>query len=1477
MPRFAFLAAVVLASVTAASAQVIVTASGRNASPALDGTSALDLPFTLEFPGLDSNGNLLIADLEGHVIYRVTPLGETELIAGNGFPGFSGDGGPATRASLNLPVAAAEGPDGSIYFTEIGGQRVRKVDPNGIISTLAGNGFKGFFGDGVAAVDAVMDFPTNILVAPNGDIVFSDSGNHVVRAIDRSGLIRTIAGSPGPGFSGDGGPATRAKLNWPQGLAYDAAGSLYIADRFNHIIRQVNTQGTIQTVAGTPQQLGFTDDVLALNGNLYEPWQISLDYTGGLVIADALNRRIRRLNNQGFLTTIAGTGDFSPTPDGLSPLQTNVFFPHGVAADRTGLVYYSEPRLVRRFNSRSGSARVETVAGSGRAPFPVNGTPALAADIKLPQDVAIDPQGRLLVSSSLAHVIFRVNLDGTTEVIAGNGRLGFAGDNGPARQATLWDPRGIEALADGTILFMDTNNRRLRRISPAGIITTIAGNGTNAFPTNGMPALELGLEDAFDVEVSPNGEIYISSSNHHIILKLTPNNTVQIVAGNGEAGFNGDCAVATRCQLNRPRFMDFDDAGNLYFADLNNQRVRRLTPSGAIETVAGNGEIASSGDGGPALNASFLSPIGVAVDPQGDVLVTENNGHVIRKFTPGGSVMTVAGTGVRGLTGDGGPAATARINGPSGIAVDAAGNAYFADRENNRIRAILAESPVFEVSFGTSGPLSFEAQAGDSAPAEAVELRSSVLGLQYQASASDSWLTVDPPAGDVPEQLNVQADASNLAPGDYTGRVMVTAPDANPPTRTVEVRFSVTAGDPAQLGVSPSYLIFGQTVGTRAGSQRLSVGNEGAGTVRFTARASSEQGWLSIDVTEGIAPAGAPATISVTADPSGLPEGTYAGEVILSDDQGVSVRTPVTLSISAAEPILTLSHAGMSFRAQAGGGRPAMQTVGILNTGAGRMSWNASAQTLSGGPSWLRLNATSGEVPRPFQDVSTLEVSVNPAGLAAGDYFGRVDVTSPGNPPETISVLLTVQPAGQPLPPDVTPNAIIFTGVRGQSPSAQELTVTNLGSQPISYASSTNTVQGQDGWFGHSPEGAVVNPNQPQRMIVNPNFDDVSSGILRGSISFQFDDGSVRNVRILGIVADSAAALTEELTLQNACPPLQMELASSGTRIEARLGEPVRMGVKLHDSCGRALDANTPGVKVFASFTNGDPQLQLGYEGDAAWGGDWQPRNQQAQSLTVTLTGILGFSIAQQDITVEVREPSPLPVVEAGAVRNAASFEAGNRVSPGGLISIFGRQLAEGSGAVGGVPFPTQLENTEVVLAGVPLPLLFAADGQINAQAPFNLPLNRQVQMLVKRGNALSVEERLSVSPAQPAIFTLNQQGFGQAAIVDGLTFELADINAPVSSGDVLTAFCTGLGLVDPPTPEGQIAPDSPLSVTVNPVEVFVDGIQAEVLFSGLAPRFAGLYQVNFFVPEGVLPGDSVSVVMRQAGLNSPPVTIAVR
>ena len=238
------------------------------------------------------------------------------------------------------------------------------------------------------------------------------------------------------------------------------------------------------------------------------------------------------------------------------------------------------------------------------------------------------------------------------------------------------------------------------------------------------------------------------------------------------------------------------------------------------------------------------------------------------------------------------------------------------------------------------------------------------------------------------------------------------------------------------------------------------------------------------------------------------------------------------------------------------------------------------------------------------------------------------------------------------------------------------------------------------------------------------------------------------------------------------------------------------------------------------------------------------------------------------------------PLVAAGGVVSAASYERQGPLAPGSIAAIFGSHLSDGVSLADRLPLDSRRMGTEVVLAGRVLPLYYTSDGQVNAMVPYGLTVNTSHQLIVRRGNTLSLPEPVTIATARPAVFTINGAGAGQAHVYrSGPAGEqlLADARNPVRAGDVIVLYSSGLGAVDPPAEAGQAALRTPLSQTVSPVSVSIGGREARLLFAGLAPDFTGLYQINAIVPEGITPGDQAPVVVTVAGQPSPPVTMAVR
>ncbi|MEU2870421.1 NHL repeat-containing protein [Streptomyces olivoreticuli] len=288
--------------------------------------------------------------------------------------------------------------------------------------------------------------------------------------------------------------------------------------------------------------------------------------------------------------------------------------------------------------------------------------------------------------------------DGTIVTVAGTGTAGYVADGGPAAGTSLYYPRGVALDAAGNLYIGDQSNHRVRKVSPNGIITTVAGNGTPGFVSDGGPALGTSLNNPIGVAVDGARNLYIADTNNHRVRKVSPNGIITTVAGNGQAGFVSDGGPAVATKLNTPHAVAVDAAGNLYIADYANHRVRKVTPNGIITTVAGNGQAGFVSDGGPAIATKLNGPTGVAVDAAGNLYIGEWNGHRVRKVDQNGIITTVAGNGVAGYVSDGGPAVATRLNVPGAVAVDAAGSLYIAEYSNQRVRKVDADGIITTVA-----------------------------------------------------------------------------------------------------------------------------------------------------------------------------------------------------------------------------------------------------------------------------------------------------------------------------------------------------------------------------------------------------------------------------------------------------------------------------------------------------------------------------------------------------------------------------------------------------------------------------------------------------------------------------------------------------------------------------------------------------------------------------------------------------------
>jgi len=647
------------------------------------------------------DGSIYVADFDGNRIRRISQNGIITTVAGNGVAGFNGDGGLAQNARIDSPLDVTVAPDGNVYFTDIDNQRIRRIGTNGIITTIAGTGTAGFTGDGGQATAARVNLPVGISIASDGSIYFADLSNHRVRRITPNGVITTVAGTGTVGFSGNGSLATAAQLSSPTDVEVAPDGSFYIVDRGNQRVRFVNTAGVISTFAGTGTQ-GFSGDGgQATAAMLNNPYMVSRAADGSVYLADSSNYRIRKIAPNGIITTIGGTGANSNTGDGGLAVNAQIS-PSGQGIRADGTLLLTPSVYVRTINT---SGVINRVAGGGAAPF--DGNLATAAQFTNTAGVDVMGDGTIIIADFDAHRIRRVAPNGIVTTIAGTGTSGFTGDGGLAVNARLTSPNGVVVAPDGSIYISDSGNLRIRLISPDGTITTVAGTGVEGYTGDGglATAAQIGAPNGMALAI--DGSLYIPDMTHHVVRRISPDGIITTLVGTGVGGFSGDNGSAFTAQINYPRDVAVDSDGNLYIADSNNNRIRRVSPDGIIRTIVGTGVSGFLGDGGLATQARMSASEGVTTGPDGTIYFTDSGNHRIRQVTSDGIVTTVAGTGTSGFTGDGGSPLSARINGPNELVIDAAGNILFTDSTNGRIRRISPTMPSL-----TIGDLAIPAEDG---------------------------------------------------------------------------------------------------------------------------------------------------------------------------------------------------------------------------------------------------------------------------------------------------------------------------------------------------------------------------------------------------------------------------------------------------------------------------------------------------------------------------------------------------------------------------------------------------------------------------------------------------------------------------------------------------------------------------------------------------------------------------------------------
>jgi sugar lactone lactonase YvrE len=746
----------------------IVTVAGDGATGYFgDGNAATDAGlYAPQNVAVDRQGNLFIADAGHAVVRKVAPDGLITTFAGDGIAGFAGDGGAATNASFNDPTALAIDSSGNLFIADTGNNLVRKVDTNGIVTTFAGNGTGGFSGDGGPATNASLYNAISVAVNALGEVFIADEGNLRVRKVDRNGMITTFAGNGTSGYSGDGDFATNSTFATITGVASDAFGDLLIVDQTANVVRQVGLDGIIYTVAGNGAGGYAGDGGVATNANLYYPKNVATDPAGNFFIADQANNVVRRVGTNGIITTVAGDGTAGFFGDGGAATSANLNNPVDVAVDSSGNIFIADfyNNVVREvavaglpfltFTNCSAAiagdyqvlvsnpygAITSAVASLAIVYLPTAAVSPLSQSVTAGQDAAFGS-----VAGGSEPLSYQWRFDGANIAGATNSTLVLravgASETGAyslvvanpygsvtSLVATLFvgiPPSFVTEPSNQSVLAGDSAMFAAQAVGTGPLVYQWLLNGAN-LPRDIVTTVAVAASPVQGLAVGADGTVYFWEP--YVVEKKAPNGSNVVVAGDWNNGYGGDGGLATAASVGTVFGLAIDPSGAIFIADTSDQRVREVDTNGIIKTVAGDGGYGFSGDGGPATAAAFANPMGVALDGDGDMFVVDQiNGRIREVGTNGvietvmsglsnpqgvavdvsgnvyvalagsnvvlqlgtnGVVTVVAGDGTAGYSGDGGAAMNARLNAPSRVAVDAAGNIYVTDRGNHRIRRV---------------------------------------------------------------------------------------------------------------------------------------------------------------------------------------------------------------------------------------------------------------------------------------------------------------------------------------------------------------------------------------------------------------------------------------------------------------------------------------------------------------------------------------------------------------------------------------------------------------------------------------------------------------------------------------------------------------------------------------------------------------------------------------------------------------------
>ena len=1124
MRRFSISAALLmtalLVSFPALSQDIISTAigGGPNAIPATDAN--------LYYPAgvaVDAAGNFYIAAYYQHRIFKVSTTGTITVVAGNGAAGYTGDGviGGAGNASLDYPYAVAVDSSNNVYIADRNNCIVRKVDTANTITTIAGTPNScGYSGDGGKGNAAQLYYPQGVGVDASGNLYIGDNNNCVVRKVILStDVISTVAGNHTCGYSGDGGSATAAELSTTSGVEADTNGNIFIADSGNCVIREVTkSNGHIATVAGN-HTCGYNGDGgVATSAEMNQIFGLAVNSAGTTVtIGDYYNQRVRQFTVGGNITTVAGNGTGCSGTCGEGGPATSAEFngPAGVAATSGGTIYVANySNYVIDSFTVGGNLKLAAGNHSYNLETLINNEPPQGVVFAYPWGVFDDSAGNVYVADSQNEMIRElVKSSNLVNFFAGNGTYGYSGDGGGATLAELRQPYGVAKDKSGNVYIGDTVNCLIRVVNSAGNISTFAGlvvsgNPQCGYTGDGGAATSAKLSYPYGVAVDSKNNVYFADYNNEVVREVSTTGIITTIAGiGGIAGYGGDGGPATNALLYNPTGVAVDPAGNVFISDYNNCRVREINgATGIITTVAGNGSCTFTGDG-QANSNGVLYPQGVVVDANDNLFFTEYYGRV-RWVSPSGIMTTIAGTGTSGYNGDGMLATLATLDIPTGITLDSAGDILFSDSYNFRVRSVTA-FPAVSTSVGSLA-FGLTAVGTTSSPQQFMV---SALGpvTISNIAASNNFTEADncPASLTNGSSCTMYVYFAPTASGLLNGSVTVNNNGFFNQVNTVSL-----TGLGTSIAISGAPLAYGnQLVKTTSAAKSVTVTNNGAaavtmGTISLTNTKDYTISANTCPASGSTLAAKASCTISVTFGPQAT--GNKRGTLVINDNDPAS---PQLVGLSGAGiSNVTVSPTQISFPVTAIGVSSAAQKITLTNKTGVSITLGNPAITVAGPFTNAPSTTCTNSLVIANNGTCVINVSFKPTvlGYVSGSIsISDSDVTSPQSVP--------LQGYGTGI--KFTPSSINFGTVTRGTQVSSTVTITNVGTKNIIFTGAsfkgTSAADFADNYGDSAPCGNNVNaPLKPGATCqLTMYFDPTKVGTE--SANFQVFDNTVGSPQVL--------------------------------------------------------------------------------------------------------------------------------------------------------------------------------------------------------------------------------------------------------------------------------------------------------------------------------------------------------------------------